>query len=81
MQVLQQAVIKAGKIDNAAIMQVLHSANTTFNTLQGPVKFLPDGENGVSVAYLFQWQKGNLIAVYPENNAVANPEYPKAVWP
>jgi branched-chain amino acid transport system substrate-binding protein len=79
MQVLQQAVTKVGKIDNAAIMQALHA--NTFNTLQGPVKFLPDGENSVSVAYLFQWQKGNLIAVYPTNNAEANPEYPKALWP
>ncbi len=79
MQVLQQAITKVGKLDNAAIIKELHS--DTFNTLQGPVKFLPDGENAVAVAYLFQWQKGKLIAVYPQNNAVANPEYPKKLWP
>jgi len=78
-QVLQQAVTKVGKIDNAAIIQELHT--DTFNTLQGPVKFAADGENSVSVAYLFQWQKGALIPVYPSNNASANPEYPKPQWP
>jgi branched-chain amino acid transport system substrate-binding protein len=79
MQVLYQAIVKAGSIDNGKIMQELRS--NTFNTLQGPVKFMPDGENSVAVAFLFQWQKGNLIPVYPQNNAQANPEYPKNPWP
>jgi branched-chain amino acid transport system substrate-binding protein len=79
MQVLYQAILKANSIDNGKIIDQLHS--NTFNTLQGPVKFLPDGENSVAVAFLFQWQKGQLIPVYPQNNAQANPEYPKDQWP
>ncbi|MBV9614781.1 MAG: amino acid ABC transporter substrate-binding protein [Ktedonobacteraceae bacterium] len=78
-QVLEQAIDKAGSIDNGKIMQVLRS--NTFNSLQGAVKFKPDGENEVAVAFLFQWQKGQLIPVYPQNNAVANPVYPRPVWP
>jgi branched-chain amino acid transport system substrate-binding protein len=78
MQVLKQAIDKAGSIDNGKIIQELRS--NTFNTLQGPVKFKPDGENTVAVAFLFQWQKGQLIPVYPQNNAQLNPEYPKAPW-
>lgn len=78
MQVLEEAVNKVHSIDNAKILQDLHT--DTFNTLQGPVKFLPDGENSVAVAFLFQWQKGNLIPVYPPSNAQQTPEYPKTTW-
>jgi branched-chain amino acid transport system substrate-binding protein len=79
MQVLKEAIDKAGSIDNGKIMQELRS--NTFNTLQGPVKFKADGENEVAVAFLFQWQKGQLIPVYPGSTAQANPEYPKNLWP
>lgn len=79
MQVLKQAIDKANSLDNGKIMQELRS--NTFNTLQGPVQFKPDGENAVAVAFLFQWQKGQLIPVYPQSNAAANPEYPKNPWP
>lgn len=79
MQVLTQAVNKIHSIDNAKLKQELHS--DAFDTLQGPVKFAPDGENTTAVAFLFQWQNGNLIPVYPQNHAQANPEYPKAQWP
>jgi branched-chain amino acid transport system substrate-binding protein len=79
MQVLTQAVNKIHSIDNAKLKQELHS--DAFDTLQGPVKFARDGENTTAVAFLFQWQNGNLIPVYPQNHAQANPEYPKAQWP
>jgi branched-chain amino acid transport system substrate-binding protein len=49
--------------------------------VQGPVKFSAKGENTASVAYLFQWQKGQTLIVYPSNQAQANPEYPKTPWP
>jgi len=78
MQVLTQAVNKIHSIDNAKLIQELHS--DSFDTLQGPVKFAADGQNTTAVAFLFQWQNGNLIPVYPQNNAQANPEYPKAPW-
>ncbi|HEX6556850.1 MAG TPA: amino acid ABC transporter substrate-binding protein [Ktedonobacteraceae bacterium] len=79
MQVLTQAVNKIHSIDNTKLIQELHT--DSFDTLQGPVKFGPDGQNLTAVAFLFQWQKGNLIPVYPQDHAQANPEYPKAQWP
>jgi branched-chain amino acid transport system substrate-binding protein len=78
MQVLTQAVNKVHSINNAKLIQELHS--DSFDTLQGPVKFGTDGQNTTAVAFLFQWQNGNLIPVYPQNNAQANPEYPKTPW-
>lgn len=79
MQVLTQAVNKVHSIDKAALIQELHA--DTFTTLQGPVKFSADGQNSIAIAYLFQWQKGSLIPVYPLGGAQANPEFPKAQWP
>jgi len=77
-QVLQQALTKTQSLDNGKLMQELRS--DTFNSLQGPVKFGADGQNTAAVAYLFQWQKGNLIPVYPQDHAQANLEYPKPAW-
>jgi len=79
MQVLQQAINKIQVVDNAKLIKELRT--DTFDTLQGPVKFAQDGENSIAVAFLFQWQKGNLIPVYPQNNAKLNPQFPKAIWP
>jgi branched-chain amino acid transport system substrate-binding protein len=78
-QVLQQAISKANSIDNTKLVQELHS-NDTFNSIQGAVKFKSDGQNTVAEPFLFQWQKGALIPVYPANQAQANPEYPKKSW-
>lgn len=77
-QVLEQAVTKIHSIDNAKLIQELHA--DTFNTLQGPVKFASDGENKVAVAFLFQWQDGQLFVVYPTYAAQKNPEFPKQSW-
>lgn len=78
-QVLQQAVQKCNCVDNKKLVQTLHSS--TFDTIQGAVKFDEDGQNTVSSAFLFQWQNGHLVAVYPSNQAQANPEYPRpARW-
>lgn len=78
-QVLEQAVNKIRSIDNAKLIAELHA--DTFNTLQGPVKFAANGENAVAVAFLFQWQNGQLIVVYPNYSAQENPEFPKPIWP
>jgi len=80
-QVLQQAVEKANSIDNAKLLNALHDPNNTWNTIQGPVKFEADGQNVASIAYLFQWQNGQLIPVYPSGQALQNPEFPKKSWP
>ena len=78
MQVLEQAVTKIKSVDNAKLIQELHS--DAFNTLQGAVKFAEDGENTVGVAFLFQWRSGQLIVVYPDSSAQEIPQYPKRPW-
>jgi branched-chain amino acid transport system substrate-binding protein len=79
-EVVQQAATKINSIDNTKLIAELHSG-ATFTTVQGPVKFDDTGQNTAATAYLFQWQKGSLIPVYPANVATAEPVYPKATWP
>ena len=79
-QVFQQAATKAGSIDNAKIIAELHSGDT-FQSVQGGVKFDATGQNMLGTGYLFQWQKGMLVSVYPASQASAAPEYPKPSWP
>jgi branched-chain amino acid transport system substrate-binding protein len=78
-QVLEQAVTKIHSLDNTKLIQELHI--DIFNTLQGAVKFAADGQNTVAAAFLFQWQGGKLIVVFPSSSAEANPEFPKKAWP
>lgn len=77
-QVLEQAVNQAKSLDNKALIKILHEGS--FNSLFGSVKFNDKGENAVGVPYLFQWQKGKLLPVYPANQSQASPAYPKKVW-
>ncbi len=77
-QVLEQAVKKIGSVDNAKLIQELHS--DTFSTIEGPVKFTSDGQNTIAVAFLFQWQAGHLVVVYPNSSAQKNSEFPKQSW-
>ena len=77
-QLLEQAVDQAHSTDNAKLVQILHS--TTFNSLQGPLRFDADGRNTIGISNLFQWIHGQLVPVYPFTNSQANPEYPKQNW-
>ena len=79
-QVIQQAVTKIGSLDNQKLIAALHSG-ATYTTVQGPVKFDNTGQNTAATAYLFQWQNGSLVPVYPTNVATAQPEYPRPNWP
>ena len=79
-QVVQQAVTKIGSLDNKKLIQELHSGDT-FQSVQGDVKFDATGQNTAAQAYLFQWQKGSLIPVYPSSAAKATPVFPKPNWP
>jgi branched-chain amino acid transport system substrate-binding protein len=79
-QVVSQAIEKIQSINNAALIKELHSGDT-FNSVQGAVKFDNSGQNGLALAYLFQWQNGVIIPVYPSFVAAANPEFPKQQWP
>ncbi len=78
-QVFQQAATNIHSIDNAKLITQLHSG-TTYQSVQGPVKFNEFGENVLGTGYLFQWQKGTLVAVYPAALAQAAPEFPKPNW-
>lgn len=79
-QVLLQAVNKVQSIDNAKIIAELHSGDT-FQSVQGDVKFDNSGQNVLATGYLFQWQQGSLISVYPTAQATKPPEFPKPDWP
>jgi len=75
-QVIQQAVTKIHSLDNTALINELHSGET-FNTVQGTTQFDATGQNTLSLAYLFQWQHGQFLSVYPSSVAAENPEFPK----
>jgi branched-chain amino acid transport system substrate-binding protein len=79
-QVVQQVVEKLQSLDNAKIIAELHSG-ATFDSIQGPVQFDDTGQNVVIKAFLFQWQAGKYLPVYPASAAAASPEYPKPNWP
>ncbi|HKV58130.1 MAG TPA: ABC transporter substrate-binding protein, partial [Ktedonobacteraceae bacterium] len=73
-QVTQQAIEKVGSLDKAKLISELHSGDV-FNTVQGTASFAADGHNTQGLAYLFQWQGGQLIPVYPLSVAAENPEF------
>ncbi len=77
-QVLQQALAKTQSLDNGKLISELRT--DIFQSLQGPVAFDSTGQNKLAVAYLFQWQHGNLIPVFPQEQAQANVLYPKPNW-
>jgi branched-chain amino acid transport system substrate-binding protein len=79
-QVLYQAATKIHSIDNSALIKELHSSDK-FQTVQGSVQFNSQGENTIGAVYVFQWQKGSVVAVYPTAQATAKPEFPKPNWP
>ncbi len=79
MQVIQQAVKKVHSLDQTQLLNELRT--DTFQTIQGVVKFQPDGENTGAIPFLFQWQNGSAIPVYPAGNAQKNPLFPKPHWP
>ena len=75
-QVLQQVVTSIHSINNKSIMAELHSG-ATFASVQGSVQFDGTGQNTLAQSYLFQWQHGQFLSVYPNFVASENPEYPK----
>jgi branched-chain amino acid transport system substrate-binding protein len=78
-QVVQQVVTQNHSLDNAKLIETLHSG--TFDSVQGKVKFDSTGQNTMATAYQFQWQGGNLVPVYPTAVAKTQPEFPKPNWP
>lgn len=79
-QVVAQAVTQNQSLDQTKLIATLHSG--TFQSVQGDVKFDNSGQNTAAKGYLFQWQSGNFVPVYPASVAgSATVEYPKPVWP
>lgn len=76
-QVLQQAVENTQSIDNAKLIEEMHSA--TFTTVVGPLKFDEVGRPQGSFMIL-QWQGGTYVMVYPEFAKQADPIWPKPEW-
>jgi branched-chain amino acid transport system substrate-binding protein len=77
-QVVKQAVEQNQSLDQTKLIATLHSG--TFQSCQGPVKFDSTGQNTLAQGYLFQWQNGQFIPVFPQNVATAPIQYPKANW-
>ena len=77
-EVLTQAADHIKSTSNSKLESYLHS-NVTFQSVQGPVKFLPDGENGAATPFMFQWQQGTLQDVLPAG--VGSPKPVMAVKP
>jgi branched-chain amino acid transport system substrate-binding protein len=63
-QVLVQAVTHTNSTSNADLQNYLRSG-ASFQSVQGPVKFGPDGQNVSATPYVFQWQKGKYVPVLP----------------
>jgi branched-chain amino acid transport system substrate-binding protein len=78
-QVVAQAVQATHGTDNAKIIAYLHSG-VTLSSVQGPVKFDALGENGVALAYIFQWQKGTFDQVLPLGSGSVQPLLTKPAW-
>jgi branched-chain amino acid transport system substrate-binding protein len=78
MQVLEQAIEKAGTLDRKKIRDVI--ASSTFPTVIGPVKFVKQF-NVQSPGEVGQWQKGSFEIVAAKEKRTAQPVYPKPPWP
>jgi len=76
-QIVQQAVENTQSIDNAKLIDEMHSA--TFTTVVGPLKFDEVGRPQGSFMIL-QWLGGKLTIVYPDFAQQAEPVWPKPEW-
>lgn len=76
-QVLADALARAGALDREKIRDALAATNLT--TVMGPVKFRPDGTAVVS-GLVIQWQKGKQELVWPREFATASLAYPAPPW-
>lgn len=77
LQMLQAAIEKVGKIDNAAIIKELQTG--TFDTIMGKIK-LADNIMPV-VWWVGQWQGGEFVGLAPAKYEGAKPPlFPKPAW-
>ena len=76
-QILADAVTRAGTLDRAKIRDAM--AATNMMTVEGPVRFRPDGTGVVTVVFL-QWQRGKQELVWPKEFATAPFQFPAPAW-
>ncbi|HUT66938.1 MAG TPA: amino acid ABC transporter substrate-binding protein [Dehalococcoidales bacterium] len=80
LQALQQAIEKAGSLDQAKIRDIL--ATEKFQTDFGPWWWenqVPANE--AYVGLIGQWQNGYFEVICPKDKATAEPIFPKPAWP
>ena len=76
-QILQQAVENTQSIDNAKLIDEMHSA--TFTTVVGPLSFDEVGRPQGSFMIL-QWRDDGYVIVWPEFAQQEGPIWPKPEW-
>ena len=76
-QVLQQAVESTQSLDNAKLIDEMHSA--TFTTVVGPLSFNELGQPQGSFMAL-QWQGGQSYIIAPDYAKQSDPVWPKPNW-
>ena len=76
-QILAAAIERAGKADRDAIRDAL--TQTDMMTVNGPVKFNPDG-SGQIITVALQWQNGKQTLVWPRDQAASPIAYPAPAW-
>lgn len=76
-QIVADAIERAGKLDPAAIRDAM--AATNLQTVVGPVRFRADGTGVVSVVVL-QWQSGRQVMVWPKEFGAVPFLYPARPW-
>ena len=76
-QVLADSIERAGRLERDALRDAV--AATDLMTVEGPVKFNPDGTGQVIVVIL-QIQDGKQVLVWPKDLAAAPIVYPAKPW-
>jgi branched-chain amino acid transport system substrate-binding protein len=76
-QILADAIHRAGSLDRAAIRDAI--AATDLDTIVGHVTFKEDGTADV-VTIINQWQGGKQALVWPPDQALAEVLYPATPW-
>jgi branched-chain amino acid transport system substrate-binding protein len=76
-QIVANAIQRAGKLDPTAIRDAM--ATTNMQTVEGPVRFRPDG-TGIVPTIIVQWQAGQQQLVWPKNLGGVPFQYPLAPW-
>ena len=76
-EVVAEVAKKTGKIDNATIIKTLHSG--TWPTVEGNLSWNQYGSPSGSTM-LIEWIHGQLLPVYPPDEALHAPVIPKPPW-